>query len=100
MNWLILWYKRASQIEVVIKNQPANAGDIRDMGSIPGSGRSPGGRHGNPLQFLAWRIPWIVKPGRLRPIGSQRVGHNRSDLINMHACGHISSYRASQVAQW
>ena len=36
---------------LVIKNPPANAGDIRDKGSIPGSGRSPGGEHGNPLQY-------------------------------------------------
>ena len=35
---------------LLIKNTPANAGDIRDVGSIPGSGRSPGGGHGNPLQ--------------------------------------------------
>ena len=34
----------------MVKNQPANAGDVRDAGSIPGSGRSPGGGHGNPLQ--------------------------------------------------
>ena len=34
---------------LAVKNQPANAGDIRDVGSIPGSGRSPGGGHGNPL---------------------------------------------------
>ena len=33
-----------------VKNLPANAGDVRDLGSIPGSGRSPGGEHGNPLQ--------------------------------------------------
>ena len=33
----------------VVKNQPANAGDVRDAGSIPGSGRTPGGGHGNPL---------------------------------------------------
>ena len=33
------------------KNLPANAGDIRDAGSIPGWGRSPGGGHGNPLQY-------------------------------------------------
>ena len=33
----------------VVKNLPANAGDVRDMGLIPGSGRSPGGQHGNPL---------------------------------------------------
>ena len=37
-------------MELVIKNPPANAGDIRDTGSIPGSGRSPGGGYGNPLQ--------------------------------------------------
>ena len=35
----------------VVKNLPANAGDARDMGSIPGSGRSPGVGNGNPLQF-------------------------------------------------
>ena len=43
---------------LVEKNLPANAGDSRDMGLIPGSRRSPGGGHGNPLPFLAWRIPW------------------------------------------
>ena len=36
---------------LVVKNSPANAGDIRDLGSIPGLGRSPGGRHGNPFQY-------------------------------------------------
>ena len=35
----------------MIKNLPANAADIRDMGSIPGLGRSPKGGHGNPLQY-------------------------------------------------
>ena len=36
---------------LVVKNPPANAGDVRDTGSIPGSERSPGGGHGNPLQY-------------------------------------------------
>ena len=36
---------------LVVKNLPANAGDLRDMGSISGSGRSPGGGHGNLLQY-------------------------------------------------
>ena len=35
----------------MVKNLPANAGDIRDVGSIPRSGRSPGGGHGNSLQY-------------------------------------------------
>ena len=42
---------RASQVVLVVKNLPANAGDIRDMSLIPGLGRSPGGGHGNPLKY-------------------------------------------------
>ena len=38
----------------MVKNLPSNAGDIRVMGSIPGLGRSPGGGHGNPLQYSCW----------------------------------------------
>ena len=41
----------------MIKNLPANAGDIRDMGSIPGLGRFPGGGHGNPLQYSCLENP-------------------------------------------
>ena len=40
-----------SQMVLVIKNLPAISEDVRDMGSIPGSGRSPGGKHRNPLQY-------------------------------------------------
>ena len=40
-----------------VKNLPANAGDIRDKGSIPGMGRSPGGGHGNPLQYSCLEKP-------------------------------------------
>ena len=39
----------APQVALVVKNPPANAGDIRDMGLIPGSGRSPGEGNGHPL---------------------------------------------------
>ena len=42
---------RASQVVLVVKNLPANAGDARDVGSIPGLGRSYGGRNGNLLQY-------------------------------------------------
>ena len=61
---------------LVVKNFPANAGDIRDSGSIPGLGRFPGGGHGNILQYFAWEIPWTEEPGRLQSMGSQRVGHD------------------------
>ena len=43
--------KWASQVVLVVKNPPANAGEVRDMGSIPGLGRSLGGGHGNPFQY-------------------------------------------------
>ena len=42
---------QASQMVLVVKNPSANAGDIRDVGSIPGSRRSPGRGHGNQLQY-------------------------------------------------
>ena len=42
---------------LVVKNLPANAGDIRDMTLIPGSGRSPGGKHGKPLQYVCLENP-------------------------------------------
>ena len=50
-------YIWASQVVVVVKNSPANAGDIRDVGLIPGLGRSPGGGHGNPLQYSCLENP-------------------------------------------
>ena len=70
--------KWASQVVLVLKNLPASAGDIRDVGLIPGSGRSPGGGNGNPLQYSclensmdrgAWWAPW----------GHSPRGHKESD---------------------
>ena len=62
------------QVALVVKNPPANAGDIRDMGLIPGLGRSPGGGHGNPFQY-SW--PGEAHGQRslagLQSMGSQRV---------------------------
>ena len=51
---LFIW---ASQVVLVVKNPPANAGDIRDTGSMPGSGRSPGEGNGNPLQYSCLKNP-------------------------------------------
>ena len=47
----------APQVVLMVKNSPANAGNIRDTGSIPGSGRSPGGGHGTPLQYSCLENP-------------------------------------------
>ena len=59
----------------MVKNPPANAGDIKDAGLIPGLGKSSGGGNSNPLQFTE-------KPGGLQSTGSQRVGQHWSNLAN------------------
>ena len=46
-----------SLVALVVENTPPSAGDVRDMGSIPGSGRPPGGRHGNCLQYSCLENP-------------------------------------------
>ena len=72
-----LW---ASQVVLVIKNLPANAGDIIDTGLISGLGISFGGGHGTHSNILAWRIPRTEESSRLQSIGSHRIGHNWNDL--------------------
>ena len=49
--------KPPCRVSQVVKNMLVNEGDIRDMGSIPGWGRSPGGGHGNPLQYFCLENP-------------------------------------------
>ena len=60
----------------VVKNPPANAEDAGDVGSIPGSGRSPGVGNGNPLQYSCLKIPWTEEPDGLQSKGLQRVRCN------------------------
>ena len=68
------------------KEPICHAGDIRNSGSVAGSGRSPGGRHGNPLQYSCLENPPCTgEPGGLQFIGLQRIRHYWSDL----ACTHI-----------
>ena len=63
---------RASHVVLLVKNPPANAGDARDMSSIPGSGRFPGEGNGNTIQYSclenpidrgAWQatVYWVIK---------------------------------------
>ena len=59
---------------VQVKNPPASAGDVRDTGSVPGLGRSPGEGNGNPLQDPgAWEIPRTPEPGGLQSMESQEL---------------------------
>ena len=55
----------ASQVALVVKNLPASAREIKDVGSVPGSGRSPGGGNGNPLQYYCLGNPMDKEPRRL-----------------------------------
>ena len=78
-NWnspINMW---TSQVVLVIKNLPANAGDTRDVGLVPGSGRSLGEGNGNPLQYSCLKNSMDNEPGGLWPMGSQRVRHDGSD---------------------
>ena len=55
LNCPLLHFHKASQVMLVVKNLPAIAGDVRDAGSIPGSGRSPGEEdHLSPLGWIGW----------------------------------------------
>lgn len=59
------------------KNPPANAGNLRDIGSNPGSGISPEGGHGNPiLENNCLENPMDTEPGGLQSLGSPRIRHN------------------------
>ena len=55
----------------MVKNMPANPGDIRDMGSIPGSGRSLEEGMATYFCIFAWRITWTEKPGGRQSMGPQ-----------------------------
>jgi len=61
-----------SWVVLVVKNPLAHAGEIRDSGSIPGLGRSPGEGNGCALQYSCLEIPWTEEPGGLQSIWSQR----------------------------
>ena len=87
--WVRCRNKKGFPVVLVVKNPPANAGDIRDaetwVGSIPGLGRSPGGQQGNPLQYsclksLMGRGAW--------PTIIHRIAKSRTRLkqLSIHSC--------------
>ena len=62
--------------ETQFQSLPANAGVVRDAGSIPEWGRSPEKELATHSSILAWRIPWIKEPGGLQSIWLQTVGRD------------------------
>ena len=79
---------RASQVALVEKNLPANAGDLRDTCLIPGLGRSPREVNGNPLQYSWLRIPWTEEPGGLLSMGLEELDMTKVTLHNATKFGH------------
>ena len=80
VRWIIQAFllKFTSQVAFVVKNLPASAGHIRDMGSIPGWGRSTGEESGNPLQYSCLQNPmdrraWCLLLGLLAKIKCRRA---------------------------
>ena len=83
---------RASQMSLMVKNLPANAGDIRDVGSIPGLGRSPGRGHGNPLQYSCLENPMDRGAWQATVLG---VAKSQTWLKQL--CMHTSLYMVQQI---
>ena len=69
---------------LAVKNLLVNAGDLRDRGSVPGWKRSPGGGHGNPLQFSCLENSMDRGDLQVQSIGLHRVRHDSSDLARTH----------------
>ena len=78
----------ASHMALVVKNPPANAGDVRDLGSVPGLGRSPEGGHDNPLQYSCLENP--MGRGAWQAT-VHRVAKSQTRLS--HSCGGVADTR-------
>ena len=74
----------------MVKNLPANAGDLRGVDSIPGWRRSPGEGHGNPLKYSCLENPIDREAWQATVYGSAQSGHDRGDLLR-HGTGLISN---------
>ena len=80
----------------MVKNPPANARDIRDTGSIPGSGRSPGGGHGNTLQYSCLDNP--MDKGAWQ-VTVHRITKNQTRLKQLSMHTHTSLEAGTQSGQ-
>ena len=73
---LIYSVDRASQVALEVKNPPANTGNKCATGSIPGLEDPLEEGRATHSSMLAWKTPWTEEPGRLQPMGLQRVTHD------------------------
>ena len=80
--YLFILKTRASQVALMVK--PTNAGDIRNVSSTPGSGRSPGGGNDNPFA-------WTEEPGGLQSMGSRR----NWTRLKQHSTQHAHNFKTT-----
>ena len=74
----------------MVKNLPANARELRDTGSIPGLERSPGGKHGNPLQYFCLENPMDKEPGGLQSMGHKEL--DTTERLSTHRHVYMKRY--------
>ena len=94
--------KKKVFVELLVKNLPANAGDMGDVGLIPGSGRSAGEGNGSPLQYSCLensmdRGAWVLQSMGLQ--GQTRLTRLSSSSVNIFLLLYVISLRTSLVAQ-
>ena len=89
---------KASQVALVVKNPPSKVGDVRDTGSIPESGRSPGEGNGSPYKYSCLENPVDREAWQSTVhIGLPRVQHNLTNLANMHKQNLWHSFQPQQL---
>ena len=82
---------------LVVENLPANAGDVRDSGSIPGLGRSPGIGNSNPLHYSCLENHMDREAWQATSMGSQHAGHDCRDLVHKHTKYKKVTYGGNEI---
>ena len=84
-----LYIQRTSQVVLVVKNLSVNAGDVRDTGSIPGSGRSSRGGNGNPFQYSCLENPKDIEAWRaiVHRVTQSQTQHTDFQVLSSHPQG-------------
>ena len=89
----------ASQVVVMVKNLTANAGDIRDAGSIPALGRPPGGGHGNPFNY-SWLENSMDRGAWWAIVHKVAKSQTKLKPLSMHTCDKLTAKRILNMESW
>ena len=87
------------EVVLVVKNLLAKAGDIRDMASVPGSGRSPGGGHGNPLQYPCLENP-MDRGAWLATVRGVTESQTHLKRLSMHGWRQLTTNKGLEIVGW